>query len=102
MERNVEAVAERQEVGGIRFVMNILHSDVQGFDGEVGDVNLGTTGKELQQTKGVLATRQADEDTVVLVDELELSQCFVKSFPKFFFERHSGAVATESQHTVIS
>ena len=73
MEMNAEVVAERLEVGGIRFVMNILHPNVQGFDGEVGDVNLGTTGKELQQTKGVLATRQADEDTVVLVDKLELS-----------------------------
>ena len=85
---DVEVVTERLEVGGVRFLMNILHPNVQGFDGEVGDMNLGTTGKELQQTKGVLTTRQADEDTVVLVDELELSQCFVKSFPKFFFEIH--------------
>ncbi len=88
MERNVETVAERLEVGGVRFVMNILHSDMKGLDGEVGDMNLGTTGEEFQQTKGVLATRQADEDTVVLVDELELSQRLVKSFPKFLFEIH--------------
>lgn len=52
------------------------------------DVNLGTTGEELQQTKGILATRQADEDFIVLVDELVLAQRLVESLPELFFERH--------------
>ena len=62
---------------------------MQGLDGEVGDVNFGTTGEELQQTQRVFATRQTDEDFVVLVDELVLSQRFIESLPEFFFERHS-------------
>ena len=44
---DVEVVTERLEVGGVRFVMNILHPNVQGFDGEVGDMNLGAAGKKL-------------------------------------------------------
>ena len=88
MEGDAETVAERLEVGGVCFIMDIIHAYVQGLYGEVGDVDLGTTGKKFEQTKGVLATRQSDEDVVVLVDELELSQRLVKSFPKFLLERH--------------
>ena len=84
VEGDTEAVAEQLQVGGVRFVMNIFHSDVQGLDGEAGDVDFGATGEEFQQTEGVLATRQTDEDAVVLVDKLELSQRFVKLFPKSF------------------
>ena len=64
--------------------MNILHPHMQGLDGEVGDIDLGATGEKFQQAEGVLATRQTDEDAVVLVDKLELSQRFVKLFPKSF------------------
>ena len=88
MEGNAEAVAERLEIGGIRFVMNILHTNMEGFDRKTGNVNFGTTRQELKQTKRILATRQADEDFVVLVDQLEHAQRFVKSFPKFLFEGH--------------
>ena len=84
VEGDVNVVAERLEVAGVSLVMNIIHTDMQGLDGEVGDVDLGTTGKKLKQTEGVLATRQADEDFVVLVDKLELSQRLVKSLPKSF------------------
>ena len=84
VEGDAEAVAERLEVGGVCFIMDIIHAYVQGLYGEVGDVDLGTTGKELKQAEGVLSTRQTDEDAVVLVDKLELSQCFVKLFPKSF------------------
>ena len=44
VEGDTEAVAERLQVGGVRFVMNIFHSDVQGLDGEAGDVDFGATG----------------------------------------------------------
>ena len=84
MEGNTETIAERLEVGGVRFVMNIFHPYMQGLYGEVGHMNLGTTCKEFEQAEGVFATRQADEDFIVLVDELELSQRFVKLFPKSF------------------
>ena len=88
MQGHAEAVAERLQIAGICLVMDILHTDMQGFDGEIGDMNPGTAGEKLQQTKGVLATRQADEDFIVLVDELVLSQRLVKSLPKSFLERH--------------
>ena len=48
VERNGEAVAEGLEVGGVCLVMNIVHADVQGLDSEVGDVDLGAAGEELQ------------------------------------------------------
>jgi hypothetical protein len=88
VEGDVEAVAEGLKVSRVRFVMNILHADMQCLDGEVGNMYLGTTSEELKQTKGILATRQADEDFVVLVDELVLSQRLVKSLPEFLFEFH--------------
>ena len=84
MEGDGEAVAERLQVGGVRFVMNIFHPHMQGLDSKVGDMDLGATGEKFQQTEGVLAARQTDEDAVVLVDKLELSQRFVKLFPKSF------------------
>ena len=90
VEGDGETVAERLEVGGIRFVMNILHTDMEGFDCKAGNVNFGTTCQEFKQTKGVFAARQSNEDFVALVDELVLAQRFVKSFPKFLFEGHSG------------
>ena len=90
MKGNAEAITEGLEVGGVRLVLDIGHADMESLDGEVGDVNLGTTGEELQQTQRVLATRQAHEDFVVLVDELVLAQRFVESLPEFFFERHNG------------
>ena len=40
VERNTEAVAERLQVGGVCLVMNIVHADMQGLNGEVGDVDL--------------------------------------------------------------
>ena len=89
MKGNVETIAERLQIAGIRFVLNILRSYMQGLDGEVGHMDFGTTCKKLQQAKRVFATRQADEDFVVLVDQLVLSQRLVKGFPKSFFERHS-------------
>jgi hypothetical protein len=61
---------------------------MQGLDGEVGDVDFGTTGEELQQAERVFATRQTDEDFVVLVDKLVLSQRFIECLPKSFFECH--------------
>ena len=88
VEGDTEKVTEGLEVGGVCFVMDISHADVQSLDGEVGDVDIGTTGKELKQAEGVLATRQADEDFIVLVDELELPQRLVESLPKSFVERH--------------
>ena len=48
VEGYTEVVAERLEVGGVRFVMNIFHSHMEGLDGEVGNVHLGTAGQELQ------------------------------------------------------
>ena len=84
MEGDAEAIAERLQVGGVCFVMNILHPYMQGLDGKVRDMDLGTTGEKFQQAEGILATRQTDEDAVVLVDKLELSQRFVKLFPKSF------------------
>jgi hypothetical protein len=68
--------------------MDISHTDMQGLDGEVGDVDFGTTGEELQQAERVFATRQTDEDFVVLVDELVLSQRFIECLPKSFVQRH--------------
>ena len=88
MEGHAETVAERLQISGVGLIMDILHADMQGFDGEVGDMNLGTACEELQQTEGVLATRQTDEDAVVLVDKLELSQRFIESLPKSFVKRH--------------
>ena len=88
MEGHAETVAERLQISGVGLIMDILHTDMQGFDGEVGYMNLGTACEELQQTEGVLATRQADEDFIVLVDELKLSQRLIESLPKSFFERH--------------
>ena len=88
VERNAETVAEGLQVGGVRLVMNITHPDMQGLYGEVGDVNLGASGEEFEQAEGVLATRQSDEDFIVLVDKLELSQRFIESLPKFFVKRH--------------
>jgi hypothetical protein len=61
---------------------------MQGLYGEMGNMDLGAAGKELKQAKRVLSTRQTDEDAVVLVDELELTQRFVKLFPESFFDRH--------------
>ena len=84
VEWDAETVTEGLQVGGVRFVMNIIHADVERFDGEVGDVDFGAAGKEFEQAEGVLATRQADEDFIVLVDELVLSQCLVESLPKSF------------------
>ena len=55
---------------------------------KVGDMDFGTTGEELQQAERVLATRQTDEDFVVLVDELVLSQRLVECLPKSFLECH--------------
>ena len=78
MEGNAETVAEGLQVGGVGLVVHILHANVCGFDGEVGDMNQGTACQELKETERVLATRQTDEDAVVLVDELELSQCFIE------------------------
>jgi hypothetical protein len=88
VEMDTKSVAERLEVGGVSFVTYVFHSYMQSLDTKVRDVDLGATGKELEQTEGVLATRQSDEDSIVLVDELELSQRLVKSFPKSFLERH--------------
>ena len=47
---NAKTVAEGLKIGGVRLVVDIFHADVECLDGEVGDVNLGTTGEELQQT----------------------------------------------------
>ena len=88
MERDGQTIAELLKVGSVCLVMNIVHSDVQGLDGEVGDIDLGTAGEELQQAERVFATRQTDEDFVVLVDELVLPQRFIECFPKSFFQSH--------------
>ena len=88
MEGHGEAVAERLEIRSVCLVMDISHTYMQGLDGEVGDVDFGTTGEELQQAERVFATRQTDEDFVVLVDELVLSQRFIECLPKSFVERH--------------
>jgi len=88
VEGHAEAIAEGLEIIGGGFVMNISHPHMQGLDGKVGNMDFGTAGKKFEQAKGILATRQADEDAVVLVDELELAQCLVKSLPKFLLERH--------------
>ena len=79
---------EGMKVCSIRFVMDVFHTNMEGFDSEVGNVDFGTASQEFKQAERVLATRQADEDAVVLVDKLVLSQCFVKLFPKSFVERH--------------
>ena len=47
VEGYAEAVAKRLEVGGVCFVMNILHSHMEGLDGEVGNVHLGTASQKL-------------------------------------------------------
>ena len=73
MQGNAEAVAEGLEIGGVCLVVDIRHADMERLDGEVGDIDLGTTSEEFQQAQRVLATRQTDEDFVVLVDELILS-----------------------------
>ena len=88
MKGNTEAVAEGLEISDVRFVMNICHANMECLGSKARDVNLGTSGQEFQQAEGVLATRQADEDFVVLVDELVLTQRFVKSLPESFFEIH--------------
>ena len=99
VEGNAELIAETLQVVGIGLVMGAyrrlarllprkVHADMQCFDGEVGDVNLGATGQKLEQQQRVLATRQADEDVVVLVDELIFSQRLVKSLPKSFADGH--------------
>ncbi len=88
VEGNAQLVAKRLEVGGVRFVVDIAHANMQGLDGKVGHMDLGTASQELKKTERVLATRQADEDAVILVDKLVLTQRFVKLFPKMFVERH--------------
>ena len=88
MEGNVEAGAEGLEVASVRLVAYIFHADVEGLDGETGDMDTRTTSEELQEAEGVLATRQTDEDAVTLVDELVLSQRLVECLPKSFLECH--------------
>ena len=51
MERDGQTIAELLKVGSVCLVMNVLHSDMQGLDGEVGDIDLGTAGEELQQAE---------------------------------------------------
>ena len=88
MKGYAKAVAESLQVGGVCLVVYISHADMQCLDGEVGDVDFGATSKEFKQAQRVFATRQTDEDFIVLVDELELSQRFVECLPKSFVERH--------------
>ncbi len=99
MERDTQVVAERLEIGGVRFVMNVFHPHVTCLNGEVWYVHLGTTGEEFQQTKGILATRQADEDFVVLGDQLELPQRFVERLPEFLFKIHRCVCYCATQQT---
>ena len=47
MEGNAETVAERLQIAGVRFIMDILHSYMQGLDGETWHMDLGTTSEEL-------------------------------------------------------
>ena len=49
VEGDVEAGAERLEVGGVGLVVDILHADMDGLDGEAGLEDAGTAGKELQE-----------------------------------------------------
>ena len=88
MQWYIEAVAEGLEVSGVGLIVDVFHTDVYGFDGEVGNMYLGTAGKKLQEANGVLATRQTDEDVVLLVDKLVLSQCLVECLPESFVNRH--------------
>ena len=47
MEGDAEAVAERLEVGGVCFIMDIIHAYVQGLYSEVGDVYFGSSCEKL-------------------------------------------------------
>ena len=88
MKGDTEAVAERLQVAGVGLVVYIFHANVKCFYGEVGNMDTRATGEELQEAKGVLATRQTDEDAVTLVDELVLSQRLVECLPESFLECH--------------
>ena len=88
MERDAEAGAEGLQVGGVALVVDVVHANMERLEGEVGDMNLGTPGEKLQQAERILATRQTDEDFIVLVDEFVLAQRLVECLPKSFLERH--------------
>ena len=47
VEGDAEAVAERLEVGGVCFIMDIIHAYVQGLYSEVGDVYFGSSCEKL-------------------------------------------------------
>jgi len=101
VEGHAELGAEGLEVGGVGLVMDVLHADMEGRDGEVGDVHLGAASQELGQQERVLTTRQSDEDMVTLVDELVLAQGFVECLPESFVECHCRVVAVTQPHTSL-
>jgi hypothetical protein len=49
MEGNAQAGAEGLEVASVRLIAYIFHADMEGLDGETGDMDTRTTGEELQE-----------------------------------------------------
>ena len=88
MEGDGKSITELLDVRSVSHVGDILHANVDCHDCEAGFQNMLTTGEEFKETKGVLSSRQTDEDAVVLVDKLVLSQCLVEVVPKSVGCRH--------------
>ena len=75
------------DILGARLVDEALYRPPGALADQVREVEFTASrpaGEEVEQAEGVFATRQSDEDFIVLVDELELSQRLVKLFPKSF------------------
>jgi len=88
VEGDLQTLTEVLQIGSVRLVMDVLHPYMQGLDGEVGYMHLRAARHEFQQTERVLATRQTDEDFIVLINQLVLPQRFVEGLPKSFCYSH--------------
>jgi hypothetical protein len=49
VEGNLQALTEVLEIGGVRLIMDVLHSNVEGFNRELRTLDARATGQQFQQ-----------------------------------------------------